>query len=271
MTRGKRICYSSRNISYLSRVNATGMQRTATLFIMVMFLVGVPASVPANKYREKSLDVILNESSAIVFGTVVNIDGDAFEPTRGPQTRYTVHIEEVLHGAVRGNTVTYTVLGGNFPDSDKVRFVSTVPELALGEAYILAFKSEDYTYHPFVEARTAVLREVRSESGHAIFTDREGFLMNLDEHDGLWPSMKVALSDREIRSRQRQTEQSVNTIFQSAEVAEEIEQADSADEIKQFIRWRSARSATRFRMLKSALSPRPYLSTSAIAVQEVPR
>lgn len=269
MTRGKWICCSNRNISFSGRGNATRIQRTATLLVMTLFLVGVPASVPANKYREKSLDVILNESGAIIVGTVVEIDADAFEPARGPQTRYTVHIEEVLHGAVRGNTVTYTVAGGNFPDSDRARFVSTVPDLALGEAYILAFKSAAYTYHPFVEARTAVLREVRSKSDHAILTDREGFLINMDEHDGLWPSMKVALSDREIRSRQLQTEQSVNTILQSPEVAEEIEQADSADEIKQFIRLKSAKSATRFRILQSALSPRPYLSASAIAVQEV--
>lgn len=117
------------------------MIRIAARFVAA--LLAVPAF--ATSFVMVSDADLASQADAVVVGRIVAVEPRSHE-TR-PRTRYTVAVEEVLRGAVEGETLTLLVPGGIAKNGHGLR-VHGAPAFASGERTILFLEKNGGSYAP---------------------------------------------------------------------------------------------------------------------------
>ncbi len=203
------------------------------LFILIAFTLPMQ-SLAELEGPDIALDSILEKSTAVIVGTIFEIDENAYLPEVGPQTKYTVCVEEVLFGQVESDYVDFYNRGGIYPNKEFKQSISVVPWLPIGETFIFFFKDGDYVYHPFVRAQNAILR-IDASSNKNIVTDQYGFLINKSNTLGLYRSLKIAKSLTEIAGTQIENGQTdSSSLLENKDDA--INDATTAEDLFEYIK-----------------------------------
>ncbi len=220
----------------------------------------------SDKFTDESLNQMLRQSAAVVVGTVFEIDENLFDEEIGPQTKYTIMVEEVLYGNVETDFLEVIMLGGLMPGGELRRSFSAVTDLPIGETFILFFRDGDYVYSPFSKSRNSILRI--DESGKKpIVTDVLGHLVGISRTLGdIYTSNKAAKTVGEIAASQLETGQSNSSLVVDDSY---LDNANSAEEICAFIKEKAAKEEFKSdKKIKAKLKPKAFFNAPVVEREE---
>ena len=146
---------------------------------------------PGPGARPRTIEDLVAESDLVFRGKVMNIQYKLSEPTppdggRIPHTFVTFAMNDLLHGAVEGDTVTLRFMGGW--DERSMLFMSSshAPQFDLGDEDILFVKDNTVSMSPITEDQRGRLRivddQVFTDGGRAVILGDDGTIIAGNRH-----------------------------------------------------------------------------------------
>lgn len=133
------------------------------------------SSLVSADFRNIPLADAIEASGWVLRVSVAAVDEAAYDfSTKEAFTRVDLTVVEVLSGEMSQKTISLMLRGGLLPNGDYDVW-GPVPELVVGETYVIMLRNGDYKITPFV---TDVFREMRL-SGQNVLADKDGFVMDL--------------------------------------------------------------------------------------------
>jgi hypothetical protein len=126
--------------------------------ILVGFLFQLD-SASATVWTPLSTEQLVDRSDVIVSGAVLDSRHSDLVETPLPATIYTIEIEEIVRGSAFSETFELPVYGGCF--GDFCEGIAGVPELEIGESYVLFLEGVGTDSQPFVGGPQGVFRIIQ--------------------------------------------------------------------------------------------------------------
>lgn len=167
---------------------------------LLLFLCSSFAGARADSHVPIKLADMIEASGLVLRVEATSIDEAAYDfATKEAFTKVGLTVLEVLSGETSDKTISLMLRGGLLPDGNH-QVWSVVPELVVGETYIVFLRDGDYVITPFVTAD--VYREKRVD-GQDVLVDQDGLLVDLSsEIPAKGP--KLASGTRLLRDHQRE-------------------------------------------------------------------
>lgn len=128
------------------------------VFITCIACIALPRIAVSTVWMPVSTNQLVERSDLIVSGTVLDRRFSNLEETPLPATIYTIEIDEMVRGTATVDVFELPVYGGCF--GDYCEGIAGVPELTVGEAYVLFLEGVGAKSQPFVGGPQGVYRVV---------------------------------------------------------------------------------------------------------------